>query len=123
MYLTSAHTPDAPQWLAGQPVLANSIRLFIIFIGFTLALVALKIGLRFIATREWERFFGAMSFALIVVTPSISGLFNFDRPLNPWTTMPYLAGLLLGIVACWFRFTLTWPWLHRLHRVGRRRRH
>lgn len=92
-----------PTMLDGQPVLANVIRLFIIFTGFTLALVALKISFRAWRFLDWERAFGTLAFACVVITPAINGLYRFDAPLQAVSTSVYLTGLLAGVIATWFR--------------------
>lgn len=112
---------SGPTFLEGHVAIANAIRLFIIFIGFTLALVAGKVAARALRFQDWERGFGALAFALIVITPSISGLFRFDAPLVLPTTLSYLGGLLCGVVAAYFRFTLRWEWWNRARQRRRQR--
>lgn len=102
-----------PTLFEGLPILANVVRLFIIFTGFTLALVALKISLRAFYYADWERGFGTLAFALIAVTPAINGLYRFNESLLAVSTSVYLVGLLAGIVATYFRVTLRWRWYQR----------
>lgn len=111
-----------PTLFEDTPVLANAIRLFIIFMGFTVALIAAKIALRAFRFLDWERAFGTLASGLFIVTPSITGLYRFDDPLQAYTTITYFVGLLCAIVALWFRFTLNWKWLHALIERHRERR-
>lgn len=96
---------------SGHYVFDNFVRLFIIFVGITLALVCVKIGYSLIRTRERDRMWGTVSFGLIVVTPSINGIYRFGQPLVWPTTVTYLLGLLCGIAALYYRITLSPPWL------------
>lgn len=113
-----------PTFLDDHQAIADAIRIFIVFTGFTLALVSAKIGARAFRYADWERGFGTLAFALIVITPAVSGLYRFNEPLVLWTTITYLAGLSAGVVATIFRVTLRWRWWHDFldRRLAARRR-
>lgn len=115
-----------PTLFGDYPVLADVVRIFIIFTGVTLALVCAKIGARALHFRDWERGLGAIAFALIVVTPSITGLYRFNEPLALYSSLAYVAGLVCGIIAMAFRVTIRWRWwqdfLDRRLRGHRQRR-
>lgn len=115
-------TEQQPTLFEHQPVLADCIRLFIIFVGFTLALITAKISGRAFRFADWERAFGTLAFALIAVTPAVNGLYRFNEPLQAVSSIVYLLGLLAGVVATYFRVTLRWPWWQRA-RERRRRAH
>jgi len=95
---------------AGHQVLANSVRLFIIFTGITLALLAVRLSFGALMRRELDRFWGSVSFAFIIITPAISGLLRFGEPLVWETAASYLVGLLAGVVAFAYQVVLSPPW-------------
>lgn len=106
-------TPQQAEWLGDMPLLADAIRVTIIFAGFTLAMLAIKVGVRAGRYGDWERLAGTISFACFAVTPSVTSLTRFDEPLRAVTTCIYLLGLLGGAVAMAYRITLLPSWRRR----------
>lgn len=112
-------TSSQPTLFGDYPAVADAVRLFIIIVGTTLALVSGKIGFRRLLERDWESGLGAVSFALIVVVPAVGRLYAFGDPLPAITTLLYFVGLLVGVAAFGFRVTLRSAWWAR--RLAERR--
>lgn len=108
---------EPPGLLEDHQHIADGIRVFIITVGITLALVSLKVGMSYLRERDWERVFGVLAFACFVVTPSITALYRFDQPLAAIQTVTYCTGLAAGVVATAYRVYLRWPWWRRLKRA------
>ena len=106
---------DMPTILDGHPTAANIVRLAIIFVGFTLALLSLKVAIReSFRSQEWERVFGAVSYAFFVAAPGVAYLWRFDQPLTLPLMVAYVAGLTFGVIASYYRITLRWLWVRRI---------
>src|SRR3954449_1614685 len=100
----------APEAFGGHYVLDSFVRLFIIFVGFTLALVCVKVGVGHFRRREVDRMWGTFAFAFLVVTPSVTGVLNFGEPLSWLPSSFYMAGLVCGIIGLGYRVALYPPW-------------
>ncbi len=112
--------PEAtmPTILDSHPILADVVRIAIIASGFTMTLLLAKLALRSAQRRDWDRTFWLLAVGLFILTPSISGLYRFNQPLNLWTTLTYLAALGFGAAALAARLTVNW---HRWTRGGAHR--
>lgn len=108
MILAAAPAPQEP--FGGHYVLDSFVRLFIIFVGFTLALVCLKIAYGHFRRREIDRMWGTLAFAFLVATPAVTGVLNFGKPLAWLPSSIYLIGLICGIIGLGYRVALYPPW-------------
>ncbi len=111
MTLTTTLTAVAVDESFGHRAFDNTVRLFVIFVGITLALMCVRFAYLSLR-RKGERFrvFGILSFAFIVATPAITGLFRFDAPINWWSTTSYLIGLVLGLIALYSNYYVAPAW-------------
>lgn len=115
---------EQPQWLADETLLGDAVRVVIIVSGFILCGITLKLAISAMRARDWEKAAALASYGLFVVTPSISGLYRFNLPLNLYTSLTYMTALGLGLVATAYRVTLRSKWLHvrRMRRARERAR-
>lgn len=105
----------------GHQIAANSVRLLVIFVGFSIALLCLGVAVR--AWRSGDRSWaiGITAVALLVAHPAVNGLTRFNAPLNPLGLTLYTLGLLLGFIALSANYTIAPDWIkpRRHHTKGR----
>lgn len=110
--------PQEP--FGGHYVVDNFVRLLIVFTGYTLALICVKIGLGHWRRREIDRMWGTFAFAFLVVTPAVNGTLNFGDPLSWLVTSFYLLALVCSAIGLGYRVRLSPPWHRFRHRRDRR---
>lgn len=96
----------------GERVLENTVRLITLLVGMPLALVSIKFGLQALRNHEPDRAWGTLSYGLMLLVPAVGRVMSFGNPINWVTTGLYVAGLIAGGIALYYRATLT-GWLHR----------
>ena len=100
---------------------ADVLRTLVLLIGFTLAMTCVKFGITAYRHGEGYRAWGLASYACLVLTPAIIGLYRYDEPLIIPAAVIYAVGMICGIVALRSTYTVhTSEWARmRRHRDER----
>lgn len=86
----------------------NTVRLLVVFAGFTLAMTCLRFALiAYFKSGQRHRVYGILSYGLVVLAPAVIFLFRFDLNLYWPSVIPYALGLLLGAAALRVNYTVT----------------
>lgn len=94
----------------GERILENSIRLATIIIGIPIAMVSLKFGWVMLRKGQYDRAWGTVSYALMLLVPAVGRVMNFGNPINWVTTGIYIAGLAAAGIALYYRAQwVGWP--------------
>lgn len=91
--------------------MADTYRLFVIFLGLILAMVCVKVAVtRLRDPSQWGEGgpWALMSYGLFVFLPVINGLRRFGQPLDPWGTPIYMAAVICGMIAARHIFRQAW---------------
>lgn len=91
----------------GDNIAAATIRLLVIFVGFTLALTCVRFAV--IARRRGQgyRVPGILAVACLVITPSLTALYRLNEDVLVLPAITYIAGLVLALVALRRNYTVT----------------
>lgn len=111
--MSSVLAASTPTAFGGSHVLDNTIRLFIIIVGISLAMVCARLAINYLMRTDWYAACAALSAGFLAVTPSISGLLRFGQPLQVQTTITYMLGLVFGAIAGARYVTLRGAWSRR----------
>jgi len=91
-------------------VAIDVIRLIVMLVGFTLCLACFKFAWLAWKAREGWRAWGLMSYALLVVTPAVTALYQLGEPPIWPALVTYAASLVCGVVALRFAYTINPEW-------------
>ena len=106
-----------PAW-ADSTGLADGVRIVVMFVGFTLAMMCGKFAWLGYRGGESFRAWGLASYALLVITPSLTALFRFGTPLLWIPTITYALALICGVVSLRTVYTVNPEWI-RLRTAAR----
>lgn len=87
----------------GERVLENTIRLVTMLVGFPIAMICIKFGIKALRKRQYDRAWGTLSYAFMLLVPAVGRAMNFGNPINWVTTGIYIAGLVSAIIALYYR--------------------
>lgn len=87
----------------GVRVFENTVRLVTMLVGVPIALICLKFGLQSLRKGQPDRAWGTLSYAFMLLVPAVGRAMNFGNPINWVTTGLYIAGLIAGLIALYYR--------------------
>lgn len=103
-------------------MLATIVRLVVLLVGITLAMVCVKFAALAIRHGEAYRAWGLASYGLLVFTPAIISLYRFDLRVLWFPLVLYAAGLVCGIIALRSVYTINTDWTRLMARDRTRKR-
>lgn len=100
---TEVTTLLAAEAFNGVRVLENTVRLVTMTVGIPIALVCLKFGIQALRKGQPDRAWGTLSYAFMLLVPSVGRAMSFGNPINWVTTGLYIAGLITAGIALVYR--------------------
>lgn len=107
-------TGDVSNFL-NSPGFGDVVRTLILMVGFGLSLACVKFAWLAYKGKEAWRTWGLLSYALLVITPALSGLYRYGEPLRWITTVTYVGALLCGVMAFRTFYVLAPEWIRLRH--------
>lgn len=94
---------------SGRQVLDNTVRLFIIIVGFFFSMLAWKIGVKHYRAGEHRDGLRHLGGGFLLLSPPLSGVLRFGNSLQWETATAYVVGLALLLVT-YLPLTFRPPW-------------